>query len=241
MKLKQITNRIYYMEFMDDTDRPVLSYIKGDKYTLAIDSGNSKMHVSQFYSLLSNLGLPKPDYTVITHYHWDHTFGMSAISGKSIVCDITNLKLQQMQNWGWTENDMNIRIENRVDTEFCKNNIIKEYDSLDEIKVVTGDIIFKNELTINLGGIECFIKHIQSPHTDDSVIVYVPSEKIVFVGDADCGDYTNLNGKYDKLKLKSYIDFIQTLDFDKYVIGHDEMESKETAMRYLYEQLSKIN
>lgn len=160
MQLKQITDRAYYMEFMDDTDRPVLSYIKGDKYALAIDAGNSKTHVEQFYYLLNKAGLPLPDYTVITHYHWDHTFGMNAISGKSIVCDITNVKLEEMKTWAWTEQVMNKRIEKGIDTEFCKNNIIKEYDCLDEIKVVTGDIAFKNELVIDLGGTYCFIKHI---------------------------------------------------------------------------------
>lgn len=241
MELKQITDRIYYMEFMEDTDRPVLSYIKGDMYALVIDSGNSKMHVEQFYSLLNNSGLSQPDYTVITHYHWDHTFGMNAISGKSIVCDETNTKLVEMKKWSWTEDDMNNRIEKGIDIEFCKNNIVKEYECLDGIKVVTGDIIFKNEIVVDLGGINCFIKHIQSPHTDDAVIVYIPSDKIVFVGDADCGDFNNLNGKYDKSKLRSYIEFIKTLDFDKYVIGHGKVESKETAIRYLYEQLSEIN
>ncbi|MCU9810129.1 MBL fold metallo-hydrolase [Paraclostridium sp. AKS46] len=241
MELKQITDRVYFMEFMDDTDRPVLGYIKGDKYSLAIDAGNSNMHVSKFYSLLSNSELSKPDYTVITHHHWDHTFGMNSISGKSIVCDITNFKLHEMKTWSWTENDMNIRIANGISTEFCKNNITKEYKSLDDIIVVTGDIIFKNELVIDLGGIECFIKHIQSPHTDDAVIIYIPNEKIVFVGDADCGDYTNLNGEYDKFKLESYIELIQSLTFDKYVIGHDKIESKETAMKYLYKQLAKFN
>jgi len=69
--------------------------------------------------------------------------------------------------------------------------------------------------------------------------VYVPGEKIIFIGDADCGDYNNLNGQYDKLKLKSYIKFIQELNFYKYVVGHDKPQSKETAIRYLYEQLYK--
>lgn len=68
--------------------------------------------------------------------------------------------------------------------------------------------------------------------------MYVPNEKIIFIGDADCRDYYNLNGQYDKLKLKSYLEFIQELNFDKYVVGHDKPESKETAIRYLYEQLS---
>lgn len=153
MKLKQITDRVYYLEFMEDTDRPVLGYIKGDKYALAVDSGNSKMHVEQFYSLLKNSGLSKPDYTVITHYHWDHTFGMNAISGKSIVSDSTNAKLDEIKKWSWIEDDMNSRIEKGIDIEFCKNNIIKEYDCLDKIKVVSGDIVFNNEIVVDLGSV----------------------------------------------------------------------------------------
>ncbi|WP_264319278.1 hypothetical protein [Paraclostridium bifermentans] len=41
--------------------------------------------------------------------------------------------------------------------------------------------------------------------------------------------------------MESYIEFIQSLTFDNYVIGHDRIESKETAMQYLYKQLAKFN
>lgn len=239
MELKQITNRIYYMEAYEVTDRPILGYIKGDKYSLAIDAGNSKNHVLEFYSLLENKGLPKPKYTVITHYHWDHTFGMHAISGNSILSNLTNIKLEEMKNWNWTKNDMDIRIEKGFDIEFCKNHIVKEYKNLDDIKVVTGDIIFNDELSIDLGGIKCYLMHIVSPHTDDTIVAYIPSEKILFIGDSDGGDYNNLNGNYDKVKLKKYINFIENLDYEISIVGHGEPESKDNTLKYLYEELSK--
>ena len=62
---------------------------------------------------------------------------MNSISGKSIVCHITNFKLHEVKTLSWTENDMNIKIANGISTEFCKTNIIKEYKSLDNITVVT--------------------------------------------------------------------------------------------------------
>ena len=38
MELKQISERIYFMPAEPITDRPVLGYIKGDKYSLMIDA-----------------------------------------------------------------------------------------------------------------------------------------------------------------------------------------------------------
>ncbi|MGO1369199.1 hypothetical protein [Senegalia sp. (in: firmicutes)] len=41
MGLNNISHRVYYLPHEEETDRPVLGYVKGDKYTLAIDAENS--------------------------------------------------------------------------------------------------------------------------------------------------------------------------------------------------------
>lgn len=41
MDLTKVTERIYYLINDRETDRPVLGYIKGDKYSLMVDAGNS--------------------------------------------------------------------------------------------------------------------------------------------------------------------------------------------------------
>ena len=38
MGLKRLTDRIYYLEHESETDRPMLAYIRGDKWSLAIDA-----------------------------------------------------------------------------------------------------------------------------------------------------------------------------------------------------------
>lgn len=50
MELRKISDRMYYLPAEEETDRPVLGYIKGDKYSLAIDAGNSSKHVEKFAS-----------------------------------------------------------------------------------------------------------------------------------------------------------------------------------------------
>lgn len=41
MGLIQITERVYFLANEQETDSPLLSYIKEDKYALMIDGGNS--------------------------------------------------------------------------------------------------------------------------------------------------------------------------------------------------------
>ena len=97
MGLTQLTNRIYFLEHDPEADRPMLAYLKGDKFSLAINAGYSASHVQDFYRAIAAEQLDKPDFTVITHWHYDHTFGMHAISGISIAHDKTNAFLKNQQ------------------------------------------------------------------------------------------------------------------------------------------------
>lgn len=57
------------------TDRPNIGIISGEKQTLLFDAGNSEEHVKKIRSELSEKGLPFPDFVLLSHWHWDHSFG----------------------------------------------------------------------------------------------------------------------------------------------------------------------
>ena len=48
------------------------------------------------------------------------------------------------------------------------------------------------------------------------------------------------DGNYDKDKLMAYIKVLDSLVYDKYIIGHGDLESEETALVYLMGELSKL-
>ncbi|MDQ7094400.1 MBL fold metallo-hydrolase [Desulfosporosinus sp. PR] len=89
MELKQLTERVFYTTHSKEADRPVLGYISGQKYSLMVDSGNSRRHVELFNDSITNEGLRKPDFIAITHWHWDHTFGYEC-SGRHYNCSQKN-------------------------------------------------------------------------------------------------------------------------------------------------------
>ena len=42
MELKKLSEHIWFMPYESERDRPNLGYVKGDKWSLAIDAGHSR-------------------------------------------------------------------------------------------------------------------------------------------------------------------------------------------------------
>jgi len=239
MELNKLSDRVYYLTAEERTDRPVLGYIKGDKYSLAVDAGNSSEHVEIFYKELRESGLRLPDFTVITHWHWDHTFGMHSVSGKTVAGHLTNRKLSEVQEWEWTDEAMEKRLQSGEDIEICDRCIRLEYPDRNKIKVVRAEIEFTGVINIELGGVHCEIMEFDATHSDDSVLIHVPEERVVFIGDADSGDDYQSKGEYDKAKLKEMIKLLEKIDVDIFVLGHDVPQSKLEVMSYLKDELDR--
>ena len=109
---------------------------------------------------------------------------------------------------------------------------MKEYCGQDKLNIVLSDVSFSNQLTLDLGGITARIFHTVSPHSEDTVCVYVPEEKVLFLGDSTSEDFFN-GGYMDKDKLKSLMCMIQTTDCKYCILSHCEPLAKEDLLCYL--------
>ena len=96
MQLKKLTDNVYYLPAVDELVWPVLTYVRGERFALAVDAGYSKQQVESFYSELDAAGLKRPDFTALTHWHYDHCFGLHAIDGLAIACEDTNAILRAL-------------------------------------------------------------------------------------------------------------------------------------------------
>lgn len=241
MSLIKITDRIYCLPFESVSDRPNLYYIKGDNYSVAIDAGNSKVHVEKFYNELKEMGFELPKYTIITHWHWDHTFGMHAVVGTTIASSKTQEKLKEVMGWKWTFEDMVQREREGKDIKFCNEHILYEYADLDEIKVVLADEVVEDERELALGGVTLKLMAKDSTHSRDSLFILAIEQKALFIGDADCEDYYDNNSMYDARKLEEMTSFFKSLDYEIHLIGHAEQMSKAEEMNFLSSVMMQIN
>lgn len=223
MKLYQLSERIYYSAYEEERDRPALGYIKGKRFSVAVDAGHSKQHLDEFYEQLEKHDLPLPSLTVITHWHWDHSFAMHAVHGLTIANERTDKYLKDF-------------IQNRSvkhDKEFLKldPSIEKEYAGNKEIIVVPADIVYSGSMKIDTGDLRIEISEAVSPHTDDASFIYIPEERVLFFGDATSGVFPTWIA--DKEKTEQICQLIDRIDPVYCIGGHWPIYKKNELLEEL--------
>lgn len=241
---EKITEHIYIRPCESYTDRPNIGLIVGEKYSMLYEAGNSRFHVELMKNELSEQGLHFPDFVAVSHWHWDHSFGLCAWDCLKIAGRKTNEKLLEVSAWQWDDASMQKRTETKEDIVFCTEMIKREYPDRSKIKVIGADIVFDDTLAIDLGGVTCKFAHSNGPHSEDSIVCFVPEDKFMFLGDSNCKD---LYGKpwhfdieheedflenvaaipYDEKFVKDYIAFLEKYNFDLCASGHREVFSKK--------------
>lgn len=101
------------------------------------------------------------------------------------------------------------------------------------MSIILSDVTFSDKMTLDLGGITARIFHTVSPHSEDTTCVYVPEEKVLFLGDSTSEDFFN-DGYMDKDKLHLLIQTIQSIDCKYCILSHCEPLSKEALLAYLW-------
>ncbi|MBR2762510.1 MAG: MBL fold metallo-hydrolase [Solobacterium sp.] len=232
--MKKYSDHIFYMEGNPVTDQPFVYYIRGSRYSLLADAGNSPENYQKLLRELRELSLPKPDFIALTHWHWDHTFALNTVSCPVIASDLTNAKLKEVMLWSWDEESMRKRLTTGEDIQFCYDCIHAQYEDPTEIRVRCADITFSETMTIDLGEITCILEHRDSPHSRDSVLIHIPEEEVLIGGDAHYGDYYCNEGFYDQKRLDSFLAYLKEKPFRTYLKGHDSPSlTKEELFREL--------
>ena len=181
MSLDRLTERIWVYPYEERRDRPNLSYIRGDRWSLAVDAGHSADHTRAFYNALETAGLPLPELTVITHWHWDHTLGMHAVHGLTLANENTNQYLANFK----------ARLEKEGTAFFLAmhESIRNEYGDGKPVIVKPADLVFRGEMTLDAGNCPIRIFQAEAPHTDDSTLIWLPDERFLILGDCTGGTF----------------------------------------------------
>jgi glyoxylase-like metal-dependent hydrolase (beta-lactamase superfamily II) len=235
--LKKLTERIYYMPNEQKGDRPLLGLIIGDKNSLIVDSGNSQKHAEEFLQEAAKLNIPPIKYVFLTHWHWDHVFGLNYMNFISICQKETNERLLEMQGFKWDDESLDYRVKIGKEIEFCSENIKHVIPNRDSFKVSSCDIIFDKSLEIDLGGVICTIENIGGNHTTDSSVLYVKEEKVLFMGDCLAEDLYNGPWSYCKEKLYPLIDKLKQYDSKYFLQSHCSPQDKVA----MYEDFKMFN
>lgn len=223
---KQLTSRIWYQTPVSETDRPILAVVRGEKHQLMIDAGNSSAHAALFLEEMKTHNLGSPDLLALTHCHWDHIFGMKHLGLPSIATKQTITHMKEMQPYAWTDEALQERMDQGIEIPFCADAIKLEFGATRDIEVVLPTIGFTGQLEIDLGGVQCQLIEVENDHSPGSLLVYIPEERVVFLGDAMYADIFSSKWNYTVERTKRLLAAIDRLEADYYVWSHGEAMPK---------------
>jgi len=218
--LKQLTKNILYFPY-GENDRPTLATISGSEHTLLVDAGNSPNHAKLFLSYISKYSLPPIKWVFLTHWHWDHSFGLGAMNLASISHKKTLEELKGLVQLEWNDDAINERVQDGTEIEFVRDMIRQEYPNQQrKISIALPELVFLDEIEIGLGETHCHIKHLGGDHSPDSSILFIPEEKVLFLGDCLCPNL-HRNKEYTCKNVFSLINNLLKYDANLYVESHD--------------------
>ncbi len=223
---KQLTSRIWYQTPVSETDRPILAVVRGEKHQLMIDAGNSSAHAALFLEEMKTHNLGSPDLLALTHWHWDHIFGMKHLRLPSMATQQTITRMKEMQPYAWTDAALQERMDQGIEIPFCADAIKLEFGTTRDIEVVLPTIGFTGQLEIDLGGVQCQLIEVENDHSPGSLLVYIPEERVVFLGDAMYADIFSSKWNYTVERTKRLLAAIDRLEADYYVWSHGEAMPK---------------
>ena len=231
--LQHLSARISYLPPYAETDRPVLAAVRGEDQTLLIDAGNSSAHAQLFLRELNNHHI-QGDWLVLTHWHWDHVFGMKDMPMPVISHRLTYDKIKEMQQLSWEDADLDQCVQEGTEIPFCVEAIKKELGGNRDIFIPAPALTFDTAMTIHLGGVSCQIEHVGGDHSKDSCAIYVPEEKVLFLGDCLYANLYADEWNYTAEQIFKLVQRLEAYEADRVFLSHhDAPLTKEEFLSFL--------
>ncbi|KMK75600.1 MBL fold metallo-hydrolase [Alkalihalobacillus pseudalcaliphilus] len=221
--LNKWNEHIYYLSHDEKQERPVLGLVCGEKYSLIIDGGNSPQHAQEFLREIEKLSIPPIRYLVITHAHWDHFLGANEYDATIIMNRRTHQKWKKWQLDSLTDASLQQLVDQQLINEYAMKAIQENLINDPLFQLRDPDIIFDETLKIDLGHKICQIDTVSSTHTNDSTIVYLEDDELIFLGDCAYGKTRNSLFHYEQQMLNPMIEDIQKYQAKYFLLGHESI------------------
>lgn len=152
-------------------------------------------------------------YVVNTHAHLDHAFGNCVFArlGATVISHTADRKLLERAGADTLKNigNFGLKPEDMVGTE-----------------IVYPALAFSDRMQIDLGDETVELIRVAPSHTEGSVVVYIPSKKLLFSGDILFTDFHPFLADGDISGWTRTIDALLTMDVERIIPGHGPLSGK---------------
>ncbi len=195
---------------------------------------------------------PKPvRYVVNSHYHPDHTHGNQVFAGQAQIIGSTNTRRDMLQKDLPALNRTLATVQAQLE-KIRKETSSPETDEaararmrgqisarrellegMSRLKIVPPLLTLDDRLILVEGKREVELRFLGIGHTDGDVVLYLPAEKILFLGDLFFNEALPNTQDASVLEWTKTLEEILKIDADKYVPGHGPMGARKDLQSFL--------
>jgi len=236
-KFERITDRVWYWPPHRNPLRVEASIgvVCGDDGALMVDAGNSPELSSQVKDAMRRRGFPPVTYIAYTHHHWDHVYGACVFNATVIAhTSCKEFLLEEAKKpWGLEFLQEEIKRNPKLKVSCnARKRVIKDWETF---QIIPPHKVFKHSSTLNLGNLSVELQHVGGNHAEDSFVVKVPSEGVMFLGDCYYPPPLHLRGADVSISV-SMLASLEDEAYSFYIDGHSEPVTRDELVEFLKEQ-----
>ena len=201
---------------------------------VVVDALGSPILAKKLIAEIKKITPQKVVALIVSHYHADHVYGLQEFKkiGATIYAQ------GEGRNYLSSETAKQRLIASRIDFAPWVN---------PNTKLISADVWIDQKLKLTIGGIDFFISRVGPAHAPEDLIVYVPSEKVLFAGDLVFRGRIPFVGNADSKGWLAALDEIEKLNPNLVIPGHggysvkpvEDIAFTRNYLKYLRESMSK--
>ncbi len=236
-KLTQLTEHTWYYPHDPDPDavQSSIGVISTRWESVLVDAGNSPRLARLLKTELASCNLPPVSQIIYTHRHWDHVYGACEFDAPVTAHALCRNALHEeaQKPWGIEYMNEEIRRNPILTTSYqARARAVGDWSSF---RIVVPEQTFAKDKIIHLDELAIELEHVGGEHSEDSIVVKVPQDGVMFLGDCYYPPPLYLR-KPDSAPSLEMLRKLQSSAYHLYVEGHDIPFTRTELLRVLEEQ-----
>jgi glyoxylase-like metal-dependent hydrolase (beta-lactamase superfamily II) len=234
LQLTQLTEHVWLLPHHPDPNavQSSIGVIATRNKSLLIDAGNSPRLARKLKTELVRCNLPPISRIIYTHHHWDHIYGACefGVPATAHVRCKTILEGEARKPWGIEFLKEEIRRNPTLEVSY--NARVRSIEDWEAFQIIVPKEVFEKEEIIDLDGLTVELEHVGGAHAEDSIIVKVPQDGVMFLGDCYYPPPLHLREEHSVPSFEM-LRTLQNSAYDLYVEGHDKPFTRAELLNFL--------
>ncbi len=236
----QLTDHVWLWPHNSDASAVQCSVgvIATGKESVLVDAGNSPELARRVKTELVRCGFPPVSRIIYTHHHWDHVNGACEFKAPVIAHAKCRVMLKEEARKPWSYEYLREEIGRNPALKVSYEGRARAIKDWEAFRIVAPGAVFEKAETIHLGEVTIEMEHVGGEHAKDSIVVKVPQEKVMFLGDCYYPPPLHLRVA-EPMPSIGMLKRLESEGYDLYVESHDEPFTRGELLEFLAESVEE--